>query len=25
MQIYELDASYKDVGKKIDDYYAGQG
>jgi tetratricopeptide (TPR) repeat protein len=24
MQIYELDASYKDVGKKVDDYYASQ-
>jgi tetratricopeptide (TPR) repeat protein len=22
--IFEMDASYKDVGKKVDDYYAGQ-
>jgi tetratricopeptide (TPR) repeat protein len=22
--IFEIDASYKDVGKKVDDYYAGQ-
>ena len=23
--IFEIDASYKDVMKKVDDYYAGQG